>query len=121
MAQHPPPPTTPPRTRLAGEYRLHVKQEFRASDLVRVLVGNGLAPEEYSSRYAQAKRIADLGVRGRPVPDEAWPSKQQLKGVAWWVRRKKIPPLEAIQDQLEAERWLEAMEEERIAVELEAE
>ena len=121
MAQHPPPPATTPPTRTAGEYQLHVKQEFRASDLVRVLVDNGLAAQEYSSRYAQAKRIADLDVRGRPVPDEARPSKQQLQDVAWWVRRKKIPPLEAIQDQLEAEHWLEAMEEERIAVELEAE
>ena len=82
---------------------------------------NGLAPEEYSSRYAQAKRIAGLGVRGRPVPDEDRPSKQQLVDVAWWMRRGETPPLEAMQDQLEAERWLEAMQDKRAAIELGAE
>ena len=103
--------------RVMQDGRLRRLVEEATTDLVRVLVVNGLAAQEYSSRYAQAKRIADL----RPVPDEARPSKQQLQDVAWWVRRKKIPPLEAIQDQLEAERWLEAMQDKRVAIELVAE
>ena len=55
------------------------------------------------------------------MPDEDRPSKQQLVDVAWWMRRGETPPLEAMQDQLEAERWLEAMQDKRAAIELGAE